>query len=323
MDRVSWKGISPQRTIRFFQSPRWQKTQRFRTMYLFLLPAVILVLVFSYTPMVGLIMAFQDYDIVRGMFDSPFVGLKHFKKLLVDPDFHLALRNTLALNGLYIGIHFPLPVALAILIFGMKDGVYKRVTQTITYLPHFVSWVAVAGIVYALLDVYTGPVNLLLKAIGTEAVPFMRKPDVFWGLTIIVLIWKELGWDTIIYLAALSGIPAEQYEAAIVDGANRFQQLIYITLPNIAPTIGLMLIFSVGTLLARNSPVSFDAIFNLRNAMVSVRSDTLGYYVYQEGLLGVQFDFATAIGLAQGLVSLVLVMGANALSRRIRGYGAF
>ncbi len=317
------KPIEGNLFARVAASPTWKRIYRSRTVYLFLVPAIVVVFIFSYVPMVGLIMAFQDYHIVKGMFQSPFVGLKHFQRLLTDPDFHHALRNTLILNGLYISIHFPLPIALAILIFGMKDSLYKRITQTITYLPHFVSWVAIAGIVYALLDVHTGPVNLLFKAVGVEPVPFMRRADLFWWLTILVLIWKELGWDTIIYLAALSGIPAEQYEAAIVDGANRFQQLIYITLPNIAPTIGLMLIFSVGTLLARNSPVSFDAIFNLRNAMVSSASDTLDYYVYEQGLLGVQFDFATAIGLAQGLVSLVLVMGANALSRRIRGYGAF
>lgn len=292
-------------------------------MYLFLVPAIVVVLVFNYVPMIGLIMAFEEYDIVNGMFKSPFIGFENFETLLADKDFYRALRNTLAINGLHIAIGFTLPIALAIMIFNMKDSLFKRVTQTISYLPHFVSWVAIAGIVYKLLDVHTGNINLLLKAFGGEPVAFMREAEYFWWITIIVTIWKEVGWNTIIYLAALSGVPAEQYEAAIVDGANGFQQLIYITLPSIAPTVALMLIFTIGTLVSANSPVSFDAIYNLRNAMVSSHSDTLDYYIYAQGIMRVRYGFATAMGLLRGLVSLLLVMGANTLSRRIRSYGAF
>lgn len=316
-DSASFPGISATRQM------LRKRILRYRTLYLFLVPAIIVVLVFSYVPMIGLIMAFQEYDIVNGMFRSPFVGLANFRALLRDSGFYRALRNTLAINGLYILIGFTLPVALAILIFGMRDSVFKRVTQTITYLPHFVSWVAIAGIVYKLLDQHTGLVNVVLKAIGQQTVPFMRKPDYFWWITIIVAIWKELGWDTIIYLAALSGIPPEQYEAAIVDGASSFQQLIYITLPSIAPTVALMLIFAVGNMVSTNSPISFDAIYNLRNAMVSTKSDTLDYYIYQQGIMKVRYGFATAMGLFRGLVALLLVMGTNALSRRIRKFGAF
>jgi len=300
----------------------WKRIVRYRMMYLFLLPAVVVIVVFSYTPMIGLIMAFQEYDIVEGMFNSPFIGLDNFTRLLTDADFHRSLVNTLAINGLHIAIGFTLPIALAIVIFDMTDSVFKRVTQTITYLPHFVSWVAIAGIVYKLLDEHTGVINILLETFGREAIPFMRRPDYFWWITVIVAIWKEVGWETIIYLAALSGIPAEQYEAAVVDGANGFQQLIYITMPSIAPTIGLMFIFTIGHLVT-NSPISFDAIYNLRNAMVSSHSDTLDYYIYLQGIKKVEYGFATAMGLLRGLAGLVLVLGANGLSRRIRKYGAF
>jgi putative aldouronate transport system permease protein len=182
--------------------------------------------------------------------------------------------------------------------------------------------VAIAGIVYKLLDEHTGVINVLLEALGREAVPFMREPTYFWWITVIVAIWKEVGWETIIYLAALSGIPAEQYEAAVVDGASGFQQLIYITLPSIAPTIGLMFIFTIGHLVT-NSPISFDAIYNLRNALVSSHSDTLDYYIYLQGIKRVEYGFATAMGLLRGLAGLVLVLGANGISRRIRKYGAF
>jgi putative aldouronate transport system permease protein len=320
----SYRAMASRSPVRSFLASRfWKAVVKYHTMYLFLLPAIIVVSVFSYRPMIGVIMAFQDYDVVRGMFDSPWVGLEHFRAFLADKDFYRALRNTLAINALYIGIGFPLPIALAIVIFDMKDTVYKRVTQTISYLPHFVSWVAIAGIVYKLLDYHEGILNILLRTLGGEAVPFMRRPEFFWWIAVIVTIWKGLGWNTIIYLAALSGIPSEQYEAAIVDGANWFQQLIYITLPSIAPTIALMLIFTIGTLVAQNSAIGFDAIYNLRNAMVSEYADNLDYYVYAQGILRGRYSFATAVGLVQGLVSLLLVMSANTISRRLRKYGAF
>lgn len=303
--------------------PLLRRMQRYSTMYLFLLPAIIVSLIFYYRPMIGLIMAFQKYDIVKGMFASPFVGLDNFRAFIDDSDFWSALRNTLAINGLYILIGFPLPIALAILIFGMRDNLFKKVTQTISYLPHFVSWVVIAGIVYKLLDVNSGIVNILLKNLGGTPVAFMREPDVFWWVMTITSIWKELGWNTIIYLAALASIDATQYEAAMVDGANSFQQLLYITLPGLAPIIGLMLIFTIGTLVSSNSAISFDAIYNLRNALVSSRADTLDYYIYAKGVLGVKYGLSTAAGLLLSLISLFLVLGSNAISRRIRGYGAF
>jgi putative aldouronate transport system permease protein len=322
MDRALPNAPSEQSISGIFATRTWKRIYRYRTMYLFMLPAVVVVLVFSYMPMVGLIMAFQDYDIVDGMFASPFVGLDNFRIMLTDAAFLRSLRNTLVINGLHIAIGFPLPIALAIMIFDMKDSVYKRVTQTISYLPYFVSWVAIAGLVYKLLDVHTGVINVLIVALGGEAIPFMREADYFWWITVIVAIWKQVGWNTIIYLAALSGVPAEQYEAAIIDGANGFQQLIYITLPSIAPTVALMFIFTIAHLVT-NSPISFDAIYNLRNALVSSHSDTLDFYIYMQGIQRVRFGFATAMGLIRGLAGLVLVLGANGLSRRIRKVGAF
>lgn len=300
-----------------------RRIKRYRSMYLFLVPAIVVVLMFSYRPMIGVIMAFEKYDIVKGMFASPFVGLDNFKTFVNDKAFWLALRNTLAINGLYILFGFPLPIALAIIIFAMKDSLFKKVTQTISYLPHFVSWVVIAGIVYKLLDIDSGIINILIKTLGGTPIPFMREPGSFWWITTIVSIWKELGWNTIIYLAALSSIEAEQYEAAMVDGANGFHRLIYITLPGIAPTVGLMFIFTMGTLVSANSAISFDAIYNLRNAIVASNADTLDYYIYAKGILGVKYGLSTAAGLVLSLVSLFMVLGSNALSRRIRGYGAF
>ena len=300
-----------------------REIRRHRALYLFLVPAVSVSLVFFYRPMVGLIMAFQDYKVTLGMFGSPFVGLKHFQSFLANPYFYLALRNTLVINGLNILIGFPLPILLALAIHSIKDGPFKNVTQTISYLPHFISWVVIAGLVYKILDSQSGAVNLLLRALGRESVPFMRQPESFWAIITTVAILKELGWNTIIYLAALSSIDMEQYEAATIDGARGAQKLLYVTLPGIAPVIALMFIFTIGTIFSANGTVSFDAIFNLRNALVSETANTVDYFIYQEGVMSNRMSFAAAVGLAQNGVSLVIVLGANALSRRIRGYGAF
>lgn len=294
---------------------------KYRIMYLFLLPAVLSCVIFNYRPMVGVIMAFQEYDMVKGMFHSPFIGLDNFKEFLQNPDFYNALKNSLGQNLLAIAIGFPLPIIMAIMIFTMKDSLFKRVTQTITYLPHFISWVVIAGLVYKLLDVDTGIVNSILKLFGREPVAFMREPSYFWGITISVAVWKELGWNTIIYLAALTGIDREQYEAATVDGASEFQKLTYITLPGLMPMIGLMLIFTMGTLV--NGNISFDAIYNMRNPLVARTADTLDYFIYQQGLMYAKYGLSTAIGIALSLVSFFLVIFSNFLSRRTRGYGAF
>ncbi len=301
----------------------WKEVRRHGTLYLFLLPAVAVCLVFFYRPMAGLIMAFQDFKITTGMFHSPFVGLANFQQFLRNPFFYLALRNSLVINGLSILIGFPLPIIFAFAIHSVHDGPFKRTTQTISYLPHFISWVVIAGLAYKVLDQQSGAVNLLIRLLGGKAVPFMRQPESFWGIITVVAIWKELGWNTIIFLAALSSIDMEQYEAAVIDGANGFQKVAYITLPGIAPVIALMFIFTIGTLFNANGNVSFDAIFNMRNALVSDTANTVDFFIYQEGVSSNHMSFAAAIGLAQNLISFAVVMGANAIARRLRGYGAF
>jgi putative aldouronate transport system permease protein len=300
-----------------------RRLRKYSTMYLFLIPAVLVTLVFSYVPMAGTVMAFQKYDIFKGIAGSPFVGLTNFREFLSDANFYRALWNTLRLNGLHLLIAFPLPIAFAIAIFAVRDGVFKRVTQTISYLPHFVSWIVVAGIVYKLLDKDSGIINVILGWLGQKPIAFMRDPNHFTGALLASAIWKELGWNTIIFLAALASIETEQYEAAVIDGANSFDKLRFITLPGLAPTISLMLIFNVGSIAAGNGPTSFDAIYNMRNALVARMADTLDYYVFAKGIISTQYGLSTAVGIAQGLVSLGLVMSANVVSKRIRGYGAF
>lgn len=295
---------------------------RNRTIYIFLLPALISVVVFNYRPMVGVVMAFQDFTPKGGLFNSPWVGLKHFIKFLTNPDFYSALKNTLSINFLGLLIGFPMPIILAIMLNELRPGKYKKFSQTVSYLPHFISWVIIAGMMYKLLNYDAGSLNILIRSLGGQPIDFLKRIDFFWPILISLTIWKELGWNSIIYLASISSIDQELYEAASVDGASRLRKLFSITLPGIAPTIGLLLILSAGNLVMHGG-ASFDAVFNLRNAYVADAANVLDYYTYREGVYYRNFSYATAIGLALSFTSLLLVLGANRLSRKFRGYGAF
>jgi putative aldouronate transport system permease protein len=273
--------------------------------------------------MVGVVMAFQDYHAIDGLIGSTFVGLDNFIHFFQDKAFYLSLRNTLVINGLNILFGFPLPIAFAIFLFTIKDGPFKKISQTLSYMPHFISWVVVSGMVYKLLDAESGVVNMLITAFGADSIAFMRTPSHFWTIITSTAIWKELGWNTIIYLAALSAVDVEQYEASIVDGATSFQKLVYITFPGIMPTIALMMIFTIGNLINSNGNVSFDAIFNMRNVMLSDVANTLDYFIYQEGVMRNRVSYAASIGIFQNVISLGIVLMANRLSKGLRGSGAF
>ena len=299
---------------------------KYRTLYLFLLPAVLSCFIFNYIPMMGVSISFFDYKVTKGFWGSEFVGLQHFRKFLTDPNFFRALRNTIGINGTAILIGFPLPIIFALILDSMKWKSYKKIAQTISYLPHFISWVVVAQLAYRILDERTGSLNMLIKAFGFESVPFMTDPGYFWGIVISVGIWKEIGWLSIIYLSALSSVDVEQYEAASIDGVKGYQKLFYITLPNILPTITLVFIFTVGTLVNTSGYfviVPFDAIFNLRNALLSETANTIDFYVYQTGVMNSKYSYSTAIGITQSILAFLMVYGGNSISKKINGYGAF
>lgn len=304
-------------------SIKLKKIFKYKVMYLFLLPAIVLTFIFSYIPMFGVMMAFQDFKIKLGYFGSPFVGFKYFGQFLSNKDFYLALKNTLAINVLDIVIGFPLPIIFSLLLNEIKSNSFKRVTQTITYLPHFISWVVISGLFYRLLDYDSGSINFFINALGFDKVAFFRDPKYFWPILISLSIWKDLGWNSIIYLAAISGIDQEQYEAATVDGAGRLQKILHITLPGIAPTAALLLILTMGSLFASTSSSSFDAVYNLRNPMVTSAAHVLDIYVYTEGIRFNRLSYAAAIGFAQSVLSFGMVALANSTSRKLKGYGAF
>ena len=287
-------------------------------LYLFMVPAIAATLVFSYRPMYGVIMAFQKYDIIKGIMGSEFIGLRNFVSFFSDNRFYAALYNTIALGCLGL-LCFPIPVIFAVLINEYKFRKIKRVVQSVTYLPHFISWVIISGLLYRLLDQDSGAINVFLNAIGVEAIPFFREPAYFWWIYILAGIWKDTGWNSILYLSAMTAINPETYEAAIVDGANRMQRIWNITIPGIMPTLVMLLILRISAFFNGN----FEALFAMRNPMVSIRSDNVEIFTYFRGVIGGEYGYATAIGFSQSVMAIALLFIANKGLKKITGYSLF
>jgi len=291
--------------------------RRDRYLYLFLVPVVFYYLVFRYVPMGGLAIAFEDYRMSTGVWGSPWVGLAHFRKLFQSREFLNVLWNTVFLNvyGLIAG--FPVPIILAILLNEVHNLPFKKTVQVLIYLPHFISWVILGGIVINLLSPNTGIVNHVLKAVTGRTVFFLG--DSAWWPTVYVFsgIWASAGWGTIVYLAAITCIDPQLYEAAVIDGAGKLRQVLSITLPCIAPTIMIILILRLGNMLS----IGFEQVFMLQNVAVRGVSEVISTYVYRIGIEGFRYSYTTALGVFQSIVGFAMVLGANALSRRITGGG--
>ncbi len=301
----------------------WNLIWKHKYLYLlFILPTILLLVLFNYRPMVGLVIAFQKFSLASGgFFSSPFIGWDNFRAFLQNPRFYQALHNTLGISILSLLIVFPLPILFALLLNEINKVSHKRIVQTITYLPHFISWVVVATMVYKVLDPNTGVINNFLKHLGLETIPFMREAKYFWGITIAASIWKELGWNAIIYIAAMTAIDPQLYEAAYMDGVNRWQNMWYITLPSIAQTIALLFILKVGTIVT--SAGLFDAVYNLNNPMVNEKSYTLEMYAYYEGISFGKFAYATAITLTQAVIGFGMVVLSNQLYKKLTRKSVF
>ncbi len=289
------------------------------------LAGVLFLVVFAYAPMFGIILAFRDadysVDILRGIRSAPFIGLKYFKEFLTDREFRGVLRNTIGLNLLQLLINFPAPIIFALLLNEIRNLRFKKVVQTITYFPHFLSWIVFGGIVLSMLSLDTGVVNWVLLRLGivSEPIHFMGKPSLFWPLIIVTSLLKGLGWGSIIYLAAIAGVDAELYEAAMIDGARRFARIRHITLPCISGTILVFFILSVSNLL--NS--AFDHIWIFQNVLNLDRSEVIDTYVFKIGIREMRFSYTTAVGLMKSVVALILLGGGNAITKRLAGKGIF
>lgn len=288
--------------------------KKYYPFYLFLIPALVIVILFSYVPMYGIIIAFKDFKMARGILGSEWVGLAHFQKIFSDPNFYRVLFNTIKLSVLSLITSFPVTIIFALLVNELMNMKFKRVVQTITYLPHFLSWVVVGGFVYQLLSPSNGLINSILVSLGVLDKPiyFMVEQDMFIPIFLITNLWKSTGYSIVIYLAAIAGIDQGLYEAAIIDGANRFQRVLYVTLPALAPTICTLLILNISSLMS----VGFDPIFNLYNPATYPTADVIATYVYRKGMVEAQYDLTTAIGLFQNVVGVILILFSNWLARK-------
>lgn len=290
-------------------------------MYLLLIPGLAFILIFNILPMYGITLAFKDYNMfaVEGspflsILESPWCGLKHFQKIMGESAFLDAFRNTIVISVLKIVCIFPIPIIFAILLNEVKSNIFQKGLQTIVYLPHFLSWAVVSGIFVSLLG-STGSVNHMLEAMGFEKVSFLMNNSIFRWVLVFSDGWKEVGWSSIIYFAAIAGLDQECYEAARVDGANRFQQIWYITVPGLMPTIILMLILRVGSIM----DAGFGQILVMYNPTVYESADIIGTYVYRVSLGQLNFSSGTAVGLFNSLISLTLVVSTNALAKKWSG----
>ncbi|NHN32202.1 ABC transporter permease [Paenibacillus agricola] len=274
-------------------------------------------LVFKYIPMYGVTIAFKEFNMFQGVWNSPWAGLDAFREIFQMRDFYKVLRNTMMLNLLDLVVSFPSPILLALLLNEIRIKWFKKGAQTILYLPHFISWVIIGGMVYQLFSTNTGLVNHLLKGAGIGGIPFLTDP-LYWVITYVGSgVWQNAGWGTIIYLAALTGINRELYEAAEVDGAGRLRKIWNITLPGIKPTIMILLIINIGNM----ASIGFERPFVLGNPLVTDVSDVISTFVYKVGVQSARFTIATAIGLFQAVVGLIFLLSSNYISKKITGQG--
>lgn len=290
----------------------WQ----YRWIYLLGLPGMIILLLFNYIPMSGLLMAFQDYNPYKGLTGSEWVGLKHFIKLFNASKFYTMLRNTIVISLLNL-MTFPAPIILALLLNELRNATLKKFVQTAVYLPHFLSWAIVCALTFFLLSSEQGVVNKIAISMGNEPVKYLQSKDWIYPIITIQGVWKGVGWSSIVYLAAIAGIDQGLYEAAKIDGANKFQQMVKITIPCIMPTVVVMLILKMGTIIS----VDFEQVFLMNNANVKSKLEVFEIYIYNNGIASgsTNFSYTTAIGMFKSVVNTCLVVLTNWLTSR-KGY---
>lgn len=294
----------------------WYYIKKDYFIYLLMLPGLLYYLIFHYLPMIGVVIAFKDYNPYQGLsgiFTAPWVGLKYFSQFISSVNFWRLIRNTFTISfaGLIFG--FPAPIILALLINEIVHKRFKKLVQTVSYLPHFLSTVIVCGIIRNILSTDGGFVNLIIKALGGEPIYFLGESKYFVAIMTISGIWQHVGWNSIIYLAAITNINPELYESAHVDGANTFQKMWHITIPGIFPIISIMLILRVGELLT----VGYEKVLLLYSPLIYETADVISTYVYREGLIGLKYSYTTAINMFVSIVSLVMILTSNYIAKKM------
>lgn len=301
------------------KSELWRSIKKNKLIYLMITPGVLYLFIYKYIPMYGLIISFKNYKPYKGIRGSEWVGLEHFERLFSSPDFWMIFKNTLVLFGLQLIIFFPIPIILALMLNEVRRSYYKRTIQTLIYLPHFMSWVVVVSISYVMLTMDGGIVNELLKSLDFKPINFLLDSDWFRPMYIIQVIWREAGWGTIIFLAAIAAVDQELYEAARMDGAHRLRQIWHITLPAIRSVIIILLILKIGDVLE----LGFEHVYLLLNSTNRHVAEIFDTYVFTAGLRQGQFSYATAVGFFKGFVGLILVVLANWLAKKSGEEGVY
>ncbi len=282
-------------------------------LYVLILPVVVYYIVFHYLPMYGIQIAFKDFIANKGIFDSPWVGFKHFERFFNSYYFERLLTNTILISLYTLALSFPIPIILALMLNEVKAERFKKMVQTITYAPHFLSVVVIVGMLFLFLNPSTGIINHIIVALGFESIPFMTSPGWFKTLYVLSDVWQTMGWSSIIYLAALSGVDNQLHEAATIDGASKLQRIWHINIPTIAPTIVILLILNLGSVMS----VGFEKVFLMQNNLNLSSSDVISTYVYRTGILDSQFSFSAAVGLFNSVINFALLVIVNYIARRV------
>lgn len=286
--------------------------QKYWILYLMMIPATVLLILFTYGPMYGIIMAFQDFTVFKGYTGSPFVGLKHFQRLFSDPLFYRLFKNTFMVGVLDFLFSFPAPLIFALILNEVRKVRFKSVVQSISYLPHFIPLVVMVGIIFGLFGSY-GIINSLLSSLGMEPISFFTKSEWFLPLYIGSGVWKTIGWGSIIYMGALTNIDSTLYEAADMDGANRWHKMWHVTLPSLRPTVVTLFILNAGGIMQ----VGFEKVFLMSSPATYEVSDVLSTYVYRQGILNSDFSYSAAVGLFNNIVALLFVLLANKIAKKL------
>ncbi|UUZ79362.1 ABC transporter permease subunit [Paenibacillus sp. P26] len=282
-------------------------------LYVLIFPVIVYFIVFHYVPMYGIQIAFKNFIAVDGISGDPWAGFDHFRRFFNSYYFWRSLRNTLGISLYELAVSFPVPIILALMLNEVRSEPFKRFVQTVTYAPHFLSTVVVVGMIGLFLSPSGGLVSHLLKWFGIAPVPFMTEPGWFKSIFVWSGVWQQMGWGSIIYLVALSGVDPQQHEAAIMDGANRLQRVLHVNIPAIMPTIVILLILNMGSIMS----VGFEKVYLMQNSKNIEASDVISTYVYQTGILGSQYSYAAAISLFNSVINFVLLVGVNAVARRV------
>lgn len=300
---------------------QWRKAKKYLRnnymLYVMMIPMVLFFIIFLYKPMPGLVIAFKDFSPFKGIWDSPWIGFDHFVEFFTGPYAFRVIKNTLVISLTSLVFGFPAPIILALLLNELRAKRFKKLVQTISYVPHFISVVVICGLVVNFLSPSSGIVNTVIKQLGGEPIYFLSKPEWFVPIYTLMNIWKSTGYGAIIYIAALTSISEDLYEAARVDGAGRWMQLIHVTLPALVPTIMVMLLINLGNILN----VGYESIILLYNPAIYETSDVISTFIYRTGLSEGRYDYATAIGLVNSVVAFALVVSANKLSNKLTQTG--